>query len=1154
MATTKATYTIGCAAGSNFFSSFNPAFFCSFAALLLHQVHPVFDKLGYDVLLIYALFSLPLLFTGIPEHYLTTRYSCRNVIAFARASEFLTMLAGTAVIWLAPTVSHPLPLLIIVLLMGVEYAMYRPALKCYSAEMIRKSALPWASAATEGTTFFGISLGGMLALATFTLVQEYHGPLWPAGLLAAACSFYSLILASRLNPDLPLRHDLKFRDLPRAWLDSLRKQPRYRELVLTGIGESYVFGSMILVAAMTVHYIGTQFTDLPGSQLQLYLLMPSAVLGCMAGCLIGGWRCKENVEIGLVPPATTAMALLSFLVGTLPYYADVYIESGLLFLLLAGIGFFAGIILVPMQTYQEYFVRKELRPAFFAWFYLPFGVGLLCAMGLSFLMFYYDIPIFRVTLALAVISFALAAVTFVMMPQFLLRMLMKMLLSTLYRLRIFGKEHIPEDGPALLVSNRASFVDMFFISACTTRPVRFMMHESFFRNRFMRPLYKAAGFLEVPSAKPKKLRRLLEKTRAALSNGEIVCVFPEGDITRNGTMSEFKDGLSSLLPENLEVPVIPLRIGMTWGSIFSCYYGEFKFRWPNELPHPASVTIGKPIQKGTTAYELRVILTELGAETEMVAGPQERPFHAQFAFIAKRFPLRRLVWEYGTDYTHSILNLKLLVHAIVFSRKLRKISDESTEYIGMMLPNGIASVMSLLAIQYADRAPAVLNYTASKAAMQEAIRKTGLKHIITSRAFVEKLHFEPLPEMIFLEDILPKHMSLRRKLIWTVAALTLNTRNLMKLASPASWQDVNRCAVVIFSSGSTGIPKGIMLSHHNINGDVSSVINIIGWNRKDAILGNLPVFHSFGMNVCLWLPLSTGCRTIMIPNPLDALTVGRALRKQKITVAMATPSFLQTYMRRCSAEDFKTLRLVVTGAEKLRGDIAEKFRKMTGLMIAEGYGCTELSPIVSINLANSLMELGAVVAKPGCIGPALPGVCAKIVDPATFELMPENTDGLLIVRGAIVMMGYLGEPEKTAEVIRDGWYITGDIAKMDRNGFISITGRFSRFTKIAGEMVPHELVEREINNILLPDERIIAVSGGEDPRRGEKLVVFYTDRERVKPEELVRKLREANIPNLWIPKAENFVWIEQIPQLGSGKLDLAALSEKARIFCMNGKV
>ena len=152
------------------------------------------------------------------------------------------------------------------------------------------------------------------------------------------------------------------------------------------------------------------------------------------------------------------------------------------------------------------------------------------------------------------------------------------------------------------------------------------------------------------------------------------------------------------------------------------------------------------------------------------------------------------------------------------------------------------------------------------------------------------------------------------------------------------------------------------------------------------------------------------------------------------------------------------------------------------------------------------------------------------------------------------MMGYLGEPEKTAEVIRDGWYITGDIAKMDRNGFISITGRFSRFTKIAGEMVPHELVEREINNILLPDERIIAVSGGEDPRRGEKLVVFYTDRERVKPEELVRKLREAGIPNLWIPKAENFVWIEQIPQLGSGKLDLAALSEKARIFCLNGKV
>ena len=226
---------------------------------------------------------------------------------------------------------------------------------------------------------------------------------------------------------------------------------------------------------------------------------------------------------------------------------------------------------------------------------------------------------------------------------------------------------------------------------------------------------------------------------------------------------------------------------------------------------------------------------------------------------------------------------------------------------------------------------------------------------------------------------------------------------------------------------------------------------------------------------------------------------------------------------------------------------------MTGLMIMEGYGCTELSPIVSLNVANSRLELGVLVAKRGSIGPAVTGVCAKVVDPVTFQLKEENTDGLLIVKGAIVMMGYLGEEAKTAEVIRDGYYITGDIARMDRNGFISLTGRLSRFTKIAGEMVPHELVERTLNKIIKPDDLILSVTGGTDSRKGEKLIVFYTDPDKVKVPELIARMRSDGIPNLWIPKAENFVLVEKIPLLGSGKVDLKVLGKMAREFCENRK-
>ena len=364
----------------------------------------------------------------------------------------------------------------------------------------------------------------------------------------------------------------------------------------------------------------------------------------------------------------------------------------------------------------------------------------------------------------------------------------------------------------------------------------------------------------------------------------------------------------------------------------------------------------------------------------------------------------------------------------------------------------------------------------------------------------------------------------------------------MKLVSPGTWEDVHHTAVVLFSSGSTGIPKGVMLTHHNIFCDVMAVIRSIGWTRKDKVPGNLPLFHSFGMAVCLWMPIYSGAEVTMLPNPLDASGMGRVLRERKSTVLFATPSFLQLYMRRCGKEDFQSLRLVIAGAEQLRNDIADKFRDMTGLMIAEAYGCTELSPVVSINLANSLVELGVEVARRGSIGPPLPGVCVKIVDPSTFEMLPEDTDGLLIVKGAIVMKGYLGEPGKTSEVIRDNWYVTGDIARMDRNGFITITGRLSRFSKIAGEMVPHELVEREINNILLPDRRVVAITGAPDPERGERLIVFYTDSELIAPEQITRALRDRKIPNLWIPRTENFIKIDELPMLGSGKLDLGKLN------------
>ncbi len=1144
MRETPLSSRIGVIAWTNLQSALLPVFYCAYAALLMNAECPVSGKLSFNVLLMAAVYTFPLLVTGIFAQFFNTRYSVRNVIVFVKIFEIMVSVLGGVFLLTAPAWG-PLPLFLAALLLGGCYSGYRPALKIYTSALIERPGLSLAAGFTEFTTFAGILAGAVAAVIAF----DFHSPrIFPA-LFPVLLAFAGLALAYRMVPVPAHRLRLRFADLPRQWFNVFRKQQRYRELVITGIGESYIFASIILTASIAIHYIGMRLRDPElSTHMHLYTIMASPVFGAAAGCLTAGFSSRRNVEIGIVPPATIGMFLTSILICVLPYSSDFYIESGLLAILLAVFGYFAGKVLVPVQAYQEFFVQSALAPAFFSWFYLPFGIAMLLAIGLSFLMYWYDASLFIVTMVLASLTLALGAVSFYLMPQFLLRWFMRVLMRTLYRLRIHNAERIPERGPAVLIANRASFVDMLFISACTSRPIRFMMHESYFRYWLLYPLVKSVGFLEVPSNKPKRLKKLFEETAGLLRKGELICLFPEDDITRNGTMSSFKDGVGELLPAELDVPVIPVRIGMTWGSIFSCFYGKFKLRWPNELPHPASVTVGLPLKRTVTAYEIRIALSELAAETELKVNPEERPFHTQFAVLAKRHPFRRRILQYDGTKWQKPFDIVLLVKSVLISRFVRRSCAPDEEYVGVMLPNSLAAFTVMQGVLMADKIPAIMNFTAGAESNGHAVRISHIRHILTSRAFLEKIHMEPTPGMIFLEDAAGKIGRRNTRLMWTLAALIFPARELMKFVAPESWDDVSRTAVLIFSSGSTGIPKGIMLTHHNINADTSSVTAPIGWSKNDCVLGNLPMFHSFGLSVCIWLPVTTGGATVLIPNPVDAAAASGAIREGKVSLLCATPAFLMIYMRRGRPEDFKPLRLVITGAEKLRDDIAERFRKFTGLEIAEGYGCTELSPIVSVNMANSVMELGVEVAERGTIGPPIPGVCVKIVDPSTFALMPENTDGLLIVKGATVMKGYLNEPEKTHEVIRDGWYVTGDIARMNRNGFITITGRLSRFSKIAGEMVPHELVEREINNLLRPEDRLVAVCGATDLQKGEKLLVFYTDTRRLAPEEVVRRLRERDIPNLWIPRQENFIHVEHLPLLGSGKLDLAALRKMAEQY------
>jgi acyl-[acyl-carrier-protein]-phospholipid O-acyltransferase/long-chain-fatty-acid--[acyl-carrier-protein] ligase len=310
-------------------------------------------------------------------------------------------------------------------------------------------------------------------------------------------------------------------------------------------------------------------------------------------------------------------------------------------------------------------------------------------------------------------------------------------------------------------------------------------------------------------------------------------------------------------------------------------------------------------------------------------------------------------------------------------------------------------------------------------------------------------------------------------------------------------------------------------------------------------LGVLPFFHSFGYTVTLWLPAVLGVGVVFHPNPLDLAAIGKLVPDYKVTFLLATPTFLQAYMRRCQPEDFGGVQYVMTGAEKLPERVALAFEDRFGIRPLEGYGCTECSPVVSVNTpdfrAAGFRQIGA---KRGRIGHPLPGVTVRIADAETMEPVEVGKSGLLLVRGPNIMMGYLGKPEKTAEVLRDGWYITGDIAAIDEDGFITITDRLSRFSKIGGEMVPHIKLEEKLHELAGATEQTFVVSGVPDAKKGERLVVLHKLPDD-KLKEVVEKLGKAGLPNLWVPKANQFYRVENFPLLGTGKLDLRKVRDVA---------
>ena len=756
-------------------------------------------------------------------------------------------------------------------------------------------------------------------------------------------------------------------------------------------------------------------------------------------------------------------------------------------------------------------------------------------------------------LAIAVVILAVIVVMAVVARRKLVRGPFRILLPLLYRKRVVGLENLPTEGGAVVISNHVSWIDGILILWMLPRNVRFVVDGSNFGGTVLRFLASAFDtILMMPN--PKSIGRSLKEAREGLKSGDVIGIFPEGTLSRTGQLQGFKPGVKKIL-KGTDAPVVPMYMDGMWGSLFSFSNGKFFFKRPETFRRTLTLYIGKPLPSDASTDAMRSAVAALSATATI---ENRRHLSVPIRRLVRAWKRRGRRLQVADSTGGEAGGIAMLMRVLILRRLLRReVLDKDESHVAVLLPPSLGGVAVNVALAMDRRVSVNLNYTAKSEVLNHCNDVAGVRHVLTSEKFLSKIDLDLEHEVVLLEALRDK-VTMADKVVAGAMAILL----------PAGWLirslglhrvDSDDVLTIIFTSGSTGMPKGVELTSGNISHNIEAIGRAVKLTSEDVVLGVLPFFHSFGYSVTLWAAQTLGPSGIYHFNPLDARQVGKLAEKYRATVLLGTPTFLRGYLRRVEPEQFKWLDVVVVGAEKMPPDLFEKFEKKFGVRPVEGYGATELSPLVSVNIPPTR---SAAKYQPdrteGSVGRPVPGVVARVVadgtDPEIDDAeLPPGEDGMLWVRGPNVMRGYVGLDEKTREVVRDGWYKTGDIAHLDSGGFIHITGRLSRFSKIGGEMVPHIRIEEELSKLVrdpepseAPEEAAIkvAVTSVSCDRKGERLIVLYTD-DGLDIPRLREGLSEAGLPNLFIPSADSFYRVDAIPILGTGKLDLQGVREMA---------
>ncbi|KMO37278.1 2-acyl-glycerophospho-ethanolamine acyltransferase [Methylobacterium tarhaniae] len=1069
-----------------------------------------------------AAFIAPFFFLSGLGGELADRYDKAFIAKRLKAAEIVA--AGVAVLgfWLA---SVPI-LFVALILFGIVAALFGPIKYGILPDHLARAELPAGNALIEAATFLAILSGTIAGGLAVT-----HGGAHAFGLLvmgfAVLCWLASLAIPKTGEAAPYLQVD---RNVLRSTGSLMRDLYEDTRLWRTGVITSWFWLVGAVVLALLPALVKGTFG---GDETVVTALLALFSIGVALGSGLASWLCAGRIVMLPTPIAALAMGVVSLDLAYVaatgvppssPVGAFDFLSSwrgvriAIDFVLLAAA---AGLFIVPSFAALQAWTPKERRARVIAASNVlaaalivlgAVGLAVLQKAGLSSSGQFLIVGIANLLAGLAILA---------VLPTSGFRDFLSILFRAFYRLEVRGLENIEKAGPnAIIALNHVSFLDAGLALSLTERDPTFAIDHTIAQKWWVKPFLWLTRALPLDPTKPMATRTLINAVKA----GETLIIFPEGRLTVTGSLMKVYDG-AGLIADKSGVPVVPVKIEGPEQTVFSrLSRAQMRRRWWPKF----TVTVLEPVRldvdaglKGKARRQaagaaLYGVMSDLIFRT----APIDRTVFDAVVQAAEREGGSRVAVE--DPVSGKMSYRRLLMGARVLGGKLGGLAPRGRA-IGVMLPNANAAAVTVLGVMSAGRVPAMINFTAGATNILNACKAAEVDTIVTSRAFVQKGRLDGLLEalsqslnIVYLEDVrgqVGRLDKLRGFLSWRRAI------------HPRRPDDP---AAILFTSGSEGTPKGVVLSHRNMLANAAQAQARIDFGRTDKVFNVLPVFHSFGLTVGLVLPLVSGVPVYLYPSPLHYRVVPELVYGANATILFGTDTFLAGYARAAHAYDFRSLRYILAGAEPVKPATRKAYAEKFGLRILEGYGVTETAPVLALNTP--------MFNRFGTVGRIMPGMEARL------EPVPGVAEGgRLFVRGPNVMLGYLrAENPGVLEAPPEGWHDTGDIVTIDPEGFVTIRGRAKRFAKVGGEMISLAAVEA-VAAELYPDAAS-AVAALPDARKGERLVLV-TERKDATRSAFQAEARSRGLSELAVPA--EIVTVDKLPQLGSGKVDFAAVARLA---------